>query len=158
MRYNVRFGLNDVKGRPQDVVVIVQKNTKSCVTTPASMTCVIRPVEPVSLYFRDLSARSPQVIHRVLHTRFSGDSSDFPPIFRMFCTPFSAMIAVHIPWMISAAFSQRIRRQKGRKAGGDPKSVETAEKRFRKAGWTGIRVCTEKNCTENVARGTLRNQ
>ena len=158
MRYNVRFGLNDVKGRPQDVVVLTNQNTKSCVTTPASMTCAIRPVEPVSLYFRDLSIRSPQVIHRVLHTAFRGDSSDFPPIFHTFCTPFSSMIAVHIAWMISAAFSQRFRRQKGRKAGGDPKSVETAEKRFRKAGWAGVRMRPQENCTENVARGTLRNQ
>ena len=158
MRYNVRFDLNDVKGRPQDVVVLANKNTKSCVTTPVSMTCVIRPVEPVSSYFRDLSARSPQVIHRVLHTAFRGDSSDFPPIFRTFCTPFSSTIVVYIASMISAAFSQRFRRQKGRKAGGDPKSVETAEKRFRKAGWTGIRARRQENCTENVARGTLRNQ
>src|SRR3954468_22745886 len=158
MRYNVRLAPSDVKGRPQDVVVVGKKNTKSSVTTPASMTCVIPPVEPVSLYFRDLSARYSQVIHRVLHIAFRCDSSDFPPIFRTFCTPFSATIAMQIPSAISAAFSQTIRRQNGRKAGGDPKSVETAEKRFRKAGSAGIRARPRESCTENVARGTLRNQ
>jgi hypothetical protein len=96
MRYNVRLARSDVKGRPQDVVVSESENTKSSVTIRDSMICVILPDEPVSTNFRELSARSPQVIHRLLHSAFLGDSAEYPPIFRMFCTPFSSGIAVHI--------------------------------------------------------------
>ena len=155
MRYNVRLGRSDVKGRPQDVVVVGRENTKSSVTIHVSMSCVIHPVEPVWSYFLRLSARSPQVIHRGLHMAFRCDSSDSPPIFRMFCTPFSSTIDVCIPWTFSAAFSQRFRRKNGRKAGGDSDSAESEEKHFRKAGSAGIRRPAGETCTEIVARGTF---
>ena len=55
MRYNVRLARSDVKGRPQDVVVDGRENTKSCVTTPDSTTCVIQPDEPVWSFIHRLS-------------------------------------------------------------------------------------------------------
>jgi hypothetical protein len=57
--------------------------------------------------------------------------------------------------MFSAAFSQSFRRENGRKQGGDPKSAEIAENRFRKAGRAGISGRAVQTCTENVARGTF---
>jgi len=157
MRYNVRFARSDVKGGPQDVVVRKSGNTKSCVTIRFSRTCVIRPDEPDWSDFRVFSACSPQVIHRLLHSAFRGDSSEYPPIFHTFCTSFSSTIAMHIPWTISAAFSHGFRRENGRKPGGDPKSVEIAENHFRKAGSAEIKYAPREKCTQIVARGTFAN-
>jgi hypothetical protein len=136
-------------------VVAESENTKSSVSIRFSTSCGLSPDEPVSLDFRAFSTRSPQLIHRVLHSAFLCDSSEYPPIFRTFYTAFSSTIAVRIPLTISAAFSHAFRRKNGRKQGGDPKSAETAENRFRKAGWAGITRNREEQCTENVARGTF---
>jgi hypothetical protein len=119
------------------------------------MSCAVGPDEAVWSDFRAFSARSPQVIHRVLHRSIRGDSSEYPPIFHTFCTPFSSTIAMNIPWTISAAFSHGFRRENGRKPGGDPKSVEIAEKHFRKAGSAGIKHKPREKCTQIVARGTF---
>jgi hypothetical protein len=62
---------------------------------------------------------------------------------------------MRIPWTFSATFSHGFRRENGRKTGGEAKSAETAENRFRKAGSAGIYVQAEENCTEIVARGTV---
>jgi hypothetical protein len=61
------------------------------------MSCVILPDEAVSSDFRAFSTLSPQLIHRVLHSAFLSDSSEYPPIFRTFYTAFSSLIAVLIP-------------------------------------------------------------
>ena len=155
MRYNVRFARSDVKAGPQDVVVVESENTKSSVSIQFSKSCVICPDEPDWSDFRAFSARSPQVIHRVLHITIRCDSSEYPPIFHTFCTPFSSTIAVRIPWTISAAFSHGFRRENGRKPGGDPKSVEIVENHFRKAGSAGISRVPGEKCTQIVARGTF---
>jgi hypothetical protein len=121
------------------------------------MTCVIQPDESVSTYFRALSATSPQVIRRLLHSAIRRKSAENPRFFNMFCTSFSSSIRVPIPWRFSAAFSHGFRRENGRKQGGDPKSAETAENRFRKAGSAGFSGGRKEICTQNVARGTFGN-
>lgn len=70
------------RGRPQDVVVVRKKNTRSCVSIHNTSTYAQVARQDFRPYFRRFSTAFRQEIHSLLHR----DSAGFQRLFRTFCT------------------------------------------------------------------------